>query len=177
MIYHSSKKSPHNKHLTNRWIKIAIYIALIVGIAIYWFVTAQKAISLKQSLIMQAEYERNNLQDIFRKKISQSEKNTIELGILGEQMIQKGHIAYGMLILEHATSKDSSIRDLNLYLSKIYYDQQDLHKAKELALLALQCDPIHAPTYLLLYEIYLGLDDDQNANICYDKYNDFSTDK
>lgn len=177
MTYSQLKKQFRQAQNTRHLVKIILYIILISAIIICWFISAKRVRSLKENYAHQSENLIKELDVNFRKKLSQSQKNALELGVLGESMVDKGYSQYGILILEEAIKKDPTIRDLNLYTAKVYFDLEDYEKAKTTALCAKDLDPLYVPTYKLLTQIYLALGDDQNAEICYNKAKDFSEDK
>lgn len=177
MSYHAIKNQLRSNRNKEHTVKIILYIILISAIIIFWFLSAKSVKSLRLQFLEQSEKNTLTLKENFTKKIDTSQKDAIELGILGEKMTQKGYPQYGILILEKAIAKDASIRDLNLYTAKVYFDIGDYEKAKTLALKACDLDPLNAPTYSLLTEIYKALGDEKNSEICYNKFKHFSEDK
>lgn len=155
-------------------LKIIIYIILLSAIVVLWFLTADKARSLKNSYLSQAQENAREIAVSYEQKLAQSPKDAIELGVFGENLVNKGYTNFGLLALEEAIKRNGDIRDLNLYTAKVYFDAKNTNRAKELALKAQAIDPLYAPTYSLLGEIYTSLDDTQNAEICYNKAKDFS---
>ncbi len=177
MSYHAIKNQLRSNRNKEHTIKIILYIILISAIIIFWFLSAKSAHSLKESLELESKNTTQSIEENFKSKLLSSDKNAIELGILGEEMAQKGYPEYSIIILEEAIKKDNTIRDLDLYTAKLYFDLANYEDAKTTALLAKDTDPLYAPTYELLTEIYRALGDEENADICYNKSKDFSTDK
>jgi len=177
MSYQNLKKQFRDNRTAEHKTKIIIYIVLILAIIICWFASAKRVTSLRDKLSWESQNDTITLKKNFQAKLSQSQKNAIELGILGEEMVKKGYPQYAILMLEEAIKKDSSIRDLNLYTAKVYFDLGDYEQAKTTALRAKDLDPLYVPTYSLLTEIYRALGDEENAQICYNKSKDFSEKK
>lgn len=176
MSYHHLKNQYRSNRKKEQTVKTILYIILISAVIIFWFVSAKSVKSLQEKLSKEAYDTQVSIEKNFQNKLKSSPKSAQELGILGENMAEKGYPQYALTILEEAIMKDNSIRDLDLYTAKLYYDLADYEKAKTTALLAQEKDPLYPPTYDLLAEIYRALGDEENANICYNKSKDFSTD-
>lgn len=154
--------------------KYLIYTIIVIVLIILWFVCASKVKSLnnkyqKESFQLSAE-----ITDNFSKKIANSQDDAITLGVLGENLINKGFSNFGLIALDEAMKKNSELRDLTLYAAQENFDANNIEKAKNLAIKASQIDPLYAPTFTLLGTIYESLGDTQNAQLCYNKAKDFS---
>lgn len=153
--------------------KIIIYAIIIVALIILWFICASKVKSLNNKYQQDSNKLSTEIIDNFSKKLSKSQDDAITLGILGENLINKGFTKYGLIALDQAIEKNSQIRDLTLYTAQENFDANNIEKAKNLAITASQIDPLYSPTFTLLGTIYESLGDTQNAQICYNKAKDF----
>lgn len=176
MNYHNLKNQYRSNRNKEHIVKIIIYIVLIAAIVIFWFLSAKNVKSLENQFDTDSLRTYDEIKTNFLSKLDESDKSATELGIMAENMDEKGYSQYAIVILKKANEKDPSNRDLALYTAKVYFDLTDYDTAKEYALKACDLDPIYAPTYDLLTQIYTALGDEENANICYNKSKDFSED-
>jgi len=158
------------------WVKIIFYILFVLIFVAIWFISINKAHSYEKKLLDESSAISSELSQNFSEKITNIDMNALNLGLLGETLVKKGFTQYGIIALEKATTL-GSYRDLNLYTATVYFNLGNYDKALEKALAAKDIDPIYAPTYELLAQIYTSLGDTQNAEICYNKSKEFKGEK
>lgn len=163
-----------NSFYTKNKTRIWIYIFLAIFIITSSYFSSKKFQQINNESTVYLEQFSSRSQDQFKIYFSKSKKTSLELAIDGQRYIEKGLTNLGISALEEAIKKDSNIRDINLYLANIYYQNGQLEKALEMAELAINCDPIYAPTYELMTQINTSLGDETSAQICYNKAKDFS---
>lgn len=166
-------------HTQRRIVVYFILAILAVGIFGYWFFTEKKRQQqFKADIAAQNVVWNRYLQD----KASQSQLAADELFSAGVGLAKKGMLDISLYFLKGATEKDPKWRDAAYYTGTVYLakyqtssnkDKDDLESAKKYLLRASELDPIYAPTFETLAQVYSALGDEKNAKICYNKAKDF----
>jgi len=155
-------------------IRIVIYSLCVLVLLIFWIISIQKVKSLQKSYASENQNIENDIANNYQTKFSTLDINPLDLGLLGEKLVQNGYTEFGLIALEESLKRSQDYRDLYLYTAKVYFDQQNYQKAKEKIEESFKLDPIYAPAYELLALTYQKLGDAENAEICYNKSKDFS---
>jgi len=164
------------KHSKYNWLKIIIYLIIIVLAVLAYFFFTKKATSYTNELDRQSQELAQDIGSNYLKILSDSKDDALTLGLTGETLVKKGFPKMGILTLEEAI-KRGAYRDLYLYTATVYFSQGDITKALEYAESAKKLDPINPPTYELLAQIYTARGDAENAEICYNKSKEFKGEK
>jgi len=154
-------------------IRIIVYVLCAIAVLIFWIHTTQKVKSLHKSYQNEETQIQNELKQNFSAKIKNVNSDALSLGLAGERLVNINLPEYGLIVLNEALARSNEYRDLYLYTAKVCYDLKDYERAKELALKSTEIDPVNAPTYTLLAQIYFALGDEENSQICYNKAKDF----
>lgn len=154
-------------------IRLIAYTLCILALLIFWIISIQKVKSLKKSYVSENQTIENDIANNYQNKFSTLDINPLDLGLLGEKLIDSGYTKFGLIALEESLKRSQDYRDLYLYTAKVYFDQANYQKAKEKIEQSFNLDPIYAPAYELLALTYQKLGDAENAKICYNKAKDF----
>lgn len=154
-------------------IRIIVYSLCALTLLIFWIISIQKVKSLKKSYVSENQNIENDITNNYQNKFSTLDINPLDLGLLGEKLINSGYTKFGLIAMEESLKRSQDYRDLYLYTAKVYFDQGNYQKAKEKIEQSFNLDPIYAPSYELLALTYQKLGDAENAEICYNKAKDF----
>lgn len=176
--YYTSGKS-QNLLLKRIIFYSAVAILVAGGIFYYYLQNKKYQGSLNQEIALQKE----SLKATYEKRLDESKKSAQELFYQGVDLAKKNLTDYAAITLEGAVEKDPKWRDLAYYTGYVYYQMAQnstkevqssyLVKSKLYLEKARDIDPLHAPTYELLAQVYQNLGDEKNAEICYNKAKDF----
>lgn len=153
--------------------KIIIYSILIIIIFITYFACSNKVKSYRKSLQEQSNNLSQEIYNNFQEKIASSTEEPLSLGLMAEELYNKGFPKLSTIVLDKALENNPPYRDLYLFAAAIYFNEGEFSLAKDTAQKACDLDPIYSPTYELLTQIYTALGDEENSKLCYNKAEEF----
>ena len=179
-IYHFH--SSHQQAQKTRKILLYLFLAVLIASGIFfWQKELSKLRNQSTQKIAQSEEQfYNNLEQ----SLVDSDKNSFELIVLGKNMLDKNLIDGALVCFKVASEKDKNYRDAFFYLGYSYLKKTEKqnnnetteqeNNAKEAFLKAKDLDPLYAQTYEFLAYIYNNLGDEENAQLCYNKYQELN---
>ena len=192
--YVSLNKRPFSNKIAPyiKWIIIIILAVILVLIARSYANSTYKKELTKFEPEIQTRW--NN----FHEQLKGTDLSSYELTILGKKMLESNQPEWAIIVLEKASEKDTKYRDAALFTGYAYleiaeklknketnaqinnltmqqFDSETLNqKAIEYLNRAKDIDPIYSQTYELLTIAYQDKGDAQNAELCYNKFKEFS---
>ena len=110
----------------------------------------------------------------YQERIAKADNSSFDLVKKGNRLLQAKEVKLAIVPLVKATEKDSNYRDAYLLLGYAYLLNKEAQNALTALEIARSLDPINPVTYKLLGTAYEDLGMQENATLCYNKYNELN---
>ena len=178
MNHYGYLNKPSLSQSVSPYVKWAIVVILTIGLV---FGIRSYVISFEKKENIKTDQIISDLHAKFEETIKKSSKNSNELTIYGQKLLESNQTEWAVIVLNEAVSRDPNYRDASLYAGYAYLKlAESNNNSIELNNLAIdylkkagEIDPIYPKTFELLTIAYQNIDDDENSNLCYNKFKEF----